>query len=223
MLLCRAQFKRNKGSQAPVLDELQKYFRDVWCELCATQLLQCRKNAAIPSLSWLHCSIRNRSCWMISGCPEINKYSAARCCSNTRLQWSHMIVAQAATKRLQSTQWWVEIPVASRISRVFSAFLAIKWMPLELHEIHLSLHEIHLSRKSGPKILLKLHHVAFCRSCCTPGRVFVAIIKLELHSSWPLGEGIGKEMVTQLMRSQLVKLQCQLRVLLVLDESKDCT
>lgn len=100
----------------------------------------------------------------------------------------------------------------------FSAFLAIKWMPLELHEIH-------LSRKSGPKILLKHLEAA---SCCIlqellySGRVFVTI-KLERHSSWPLGEGIGKEMVTQLMRSQLVKLQCQLRVLLVLDESKDCT
>lgn len=35
---------------------------------------------------------------------------------------------------------------------IFAAFLAIKC---------LELHDIHLSRKSGPKIRLKLHHVAF--------------------------------------------------------------
>ena len=162
MLLCRAQFKRNKGSQAPVLDELQKYFKDPQgicvCVMVAHNYYNAAKMLQFPlSLDFIAPSEIAVVEWSLGAQKSIN----------IRLP------GVVPTRGYNDPTWLSPKPLPSDFSQpsgglksqwkaesegFFSACLAIKC---------LELHEIHLSRKSGPKILLKLHHVAFCRSCCT--------------------------------------------------------
>lgn len=164
MLLCRAQFKRNKGSQAPVLDELQKYFKDPQgicvCVMVAHNYYNAAKMLQFP-LSLLTSLLHQKSQLLNDLWVPRNQYI------NIRLP------GVVPTRGYNDPTWLSPKPLPSDFSQpsgglksqwkaesegFFSAFLAIKC---------LELHDIHLSRKSGPKDSLEAASCCICRSCCT--------------------------------------------------------
>ena len=172
--------------------KIRKVYAYVWCELCATHANNYPYDAANCCKCRLltcttQCSMRNRSCWMISWCPEIKKIFRCqvlfqhfdrfcRTCAATMIPHDCRPSPYQATSVnpvVGQCQWKAE---AEGLFCIHINAIRTPWNTS--------------FTKNMPKDPIEAASCCICSSC----KVFVTIIKLEFATSWPLGEGMGKEM-----------------------------